>query len=380
MFQSRKIWIAIIVFSVTIFFAFWFSINKAGNDNLLVHEDQKEAIFLDNSLSEKSEKEEYYPVKEVKIVEDEMNFLFFGDIMLDRNVGHILENKSVTELLSGLKDGDMNYFKDKDIVSANLEGAVTNEGAHYAPVNLYDFAFTIENVKELKNYNFNYFALANNHFLDQGTKGVNETRENLKKEKFYFSGAPDAQISEYSRVDIEINDKDVAMISLSMVYNNFDKEVATELIDLAQDETDYVIVNIHWGNEYEHDFSIYQQNVGRSLIEAGADLIIGHHPHVVQGMEIYQGKPIFYSLGNFIFDQYFSKSTQEGLALEIMVDNEKINISFLPFASSKSAPKFMDAIAKKVFLEDYYLWSDLKDEYKEDVLNGYLEINNTKIN
>lgn len=374
--QSRKIIAVFAVVVITLAGAFWLRLNKVGNDCLPFYDNVRAVVVPNNSPLECITEEKYFPIhEEAEPIVEDMRFLFFGDIMLDRNVGKILEKTTVTDLLSGLKASERDYFSDKHIVSANLEGAVTNEGAHYAPVNLYDFAFTIENVEELKNYNFNYLALANNHFLDQGTRGVTETRENLEAANFYFSGAPDAQIDEFSRVDVEIEEKKVAMISLSMVYNHFNRESAIELVTSSLEETDYVIVNIHWGNEYEHNFNVYQQEVGRALVEAGADLIIGHHPHVVQGMEIYQGKPIFYSLGNFVFDQYFSKGTQEGLALEIIVGEDKLSVSFLPFSSSRSAPTFMNDEAKSLFLSDYLDWSELPEEYEEGVINGYLEIN-----
>lgn len=381
MYKSKKTWIFLAVLVITFLGAFWLRLNKVGNDCLPAYENVKAVIIPNNSPLECIVDEEIFTnIEEVEVVVEDMQFLFFGDVMLDRNVGKILESKPVTKLLSGLKDVEKDYFEDKDIVSANLEGAVTNGGAHYAPVNLYDFAFDIDNVKELKNYNFNYLALANNHFLDQGVKGVLETRENLDSAGFYFSGAPDAQIDEHSRVDVEVNEKEVAMISLSMVYNHFDRERAIELVGLAQLETDYVIINIHWGNEYQHNFNVYQQEVGRALVEAGADLIIGHHPHVVQGMEIYQGKPIFYSLGNFVFDQYFSKATQEGLALEIIVSPEKLIVNFLPFSSSRSAPTFMTGEAKEMFLSNYQEWSTLSEEYEENILNGSLEIYFDEVN
>ncbi len=304
----------------------------------------------------------------------ELKFLFFGDVMLDRNVGKILETKTVNELLAPLLETDTDHFANKDIVSANLEGAVTNGGKHYSPVNLYDFAFKSEHVLAFKDYNFNYFALANNHFADQGKQGIDETRDNLKAIGFYFSGSSDAKIDDFSRTDIELKGTKVAMISLSMVYNHFDKTKAEEMIKIAKEENDLVLVNIHWGNEYQHYFNKYQQEVGYYLVEAGADIIIGHHPHVVQGMEIYKEKPIFYSLGNFIFDQYFSSETQEGLALDLSVDEENIKITFLPHRSIKSSPRFMTKEEKEIFLAKYAKWSDVSEEIKEDIKLGELLI------
>lgn len=305
---------------------------------------------------------------------NEFKFLFFGDVMLDRNVAKILESKTLSDLLSGLRETGLDHFANKDIISANLEGAVTNNGAHYSPVNLYDFAFKSEHVKEFKEYNFNYFALANNHFSDQGKLGIDETRDNLKAMDFYFSGSADAKIDDFSRTDIEIDGQKVAMISLSMVYNHFDKIKALDLVSKAKEETQLVLINIHWGNEYQHFFNKYQQEVAYYLIGAGADIIVGHHPHVVQGMEVYEGVPIFYSLGNFIFDQYFSPETQEGLALDLVVSSENIKIKLMPHRSIRSAPRFMDDSERVAFFTKYSLWSEVSEEIKEELKLGELVI------
>jgi hypothetical protein len=340
-----------------------------NNLSLISTSKQKSEEFFDQSDKKEERNESLLTVSE------SLNFIFFGDIMLDRNVAAILEDKTMADLLAGLIEDDEDFFVGRDIISANLEGAVTKDGAHYKPVNKYDFAFSPEKVAELKDYNFNYFALANNHFNDQGDKGLQETRKNLSDLGFYYSGAPDAQINEYSRKDINIKDKKVAMISLAMVYNNFNQEEAFDLVSSAKQETDIVIINIHWGNEYEHYFTPHQQKIGRILIDAGADIIVGHHPHVVQGLEIYKERPIFYSLGNFIFDQYFSADTQEGLALEFIVSSDNIIILLFPFKSSKSAAIFIKNEDRSVFLEKFTNWSNIEEEIKSQIKNGRLQIN-----
>ena len=114
--------------------------------------------------------------------------------------------------------------------------------------------------------------------------------------------------------------------------------------------------------------------VSTQLIEAGVDIIIGHHPHVVQGMEVYQGKPIFYSLGNFVFDQYFSTATQEGLALAIDYTPSNFKINLLPFKSSLSKPKFMTEEDKAEFLQRFLSWSELEPDFVESVKAGRIEL------
>ena len=298
-------------------------------------------------------------------IETNLQLLFFGDLMLDRNVKAILVKKNLDFLLSGLASStDFSKF---DLVGANLEGAVTNNGEHYAPDMGFDFAFVPSTVAELKKYNFSYFTLANNHFSDQGERGIKETRENLKNLGFNYSGEADAQISENSLSLLDIKDKRLALISFSMVYHNFDLEAAKKIISDIRSQVDWVIISIHWGNEYQHNFSAWQQKIGRELVDSGADIIIGHHPHVVQGMEIYQNRPIFYSLGNFIFDQYFSAETQEGLSLELGLVKNQITITLKPLSSQRSQVLPMAENKKNIFLDNFATWSKADEGLKKQI-------------
>jgi poly-gamma-glutamate synthesis protein (capsule biosynthesis protein) len=153
-----------------------------------------------------------------------------------------------------------------------------------------------------------------------------------------------------------------------MVYRIFNQEQANELIKRAKQEADLVIVNIHWGTEYQHEFGDSQKQIGHEFIDSGADLIIGHHPHVVEGMEIYKGKAIFYSLGNFIFDQYFSSDTQEGLALGAQFDAKGWHFYLFPLLSKKSAVELMKGDNKKNFLNKFIKWSEIEEEIKKEIV------------
>lgn len=299
------------------------------------------------------------------------NFLFFGDLMLDRNVLNQINKNSLEYLFEKLDEEK--FFDNYNLISANLEGAVIENGQHYAPNNLYDFAFDTELVGKLKNYNFNFFTLANNHFTDQGDRGVEETRKNLDELKFDYTGCEDKEVGDCSVKILEINKKKIAMLGFSMVYGVFDETKAVEIINKIKAETDLVIVNIHWGVEYEHYFNKKQKQVGYDLVDAGADIIIGHHPHVVQGLEIYKNKPIFYSLGNFVFDQYFSVDTQESLAVSIKVLENKFEFILHPLKSQKSQASLMSEEDKNKFLNKFISWSELPEDM--DLSSGEFVLN-----
>ncbi len=313
-----------------------------------------------------------YLLPAIDIVKPSLRLLFFGDLMLDRSVGAKLKNKKIDFLLADLASStDLSQF---DLIGANLEGAVTNDGRHYAPEMGFDFAFPPSRIAELKKYNFSYFTIANNHITDQGSLGLQETRTNLNALGFDYSGDADTQISDYSLKMVTIKDKKIALVALSMVYRNFDSVLMKKIIKEARAQADWVIVNIHWGSEYQHNYNLTQQKIGRGLIDSGADIVIGHHPHVVQGMEIYKNCPIFYSLGNFIFDQYFSPDTQESLGIELELADDRMKIGLKPLSSKSSVASPMLEAKKEKFLDNFSAWSKADKKLEEQIKAQLIDI------
>lgn len=299
-----------------------------------------------------------------------LKMLFFGDIMLDRYVGDKIKKNGLDDIFAKLP-GD---FFTADVVSANLEGAVTNAGSHYDPLFSNDFAFAPQLVGGLKKYHFNFFNIANNHLTDQGTSGVVETRKNLQNLNIDYSGCIDAQVGTCTTKIIEVRGKKIGMVGLSTVYYKFDQAAAEKIVKDLKTKADLVIVNIHWGKEYIHEQNQIQEDVAHGLVEAGADAIIGHHPHVVEGIEIYQGKPIFYSLGNFIFDQYFSRDTQQELGVDLEISKENYRIKLYPIKSVQSRLELMGGQEREVFLKDLVSWSAGSDNFKKQIKAGEIKI------
>lgn len=352
-------------------FFFGISSESVGADIRITKAD-KHLLGLNNSIQIDNK-------SEVKSGSTPLNLLFFGDLMLDRHIGEKLAGRHLDYLLGNLASSTPNFFGGYDLISANLEGAVTVEGAHYSPTMIYDFAFKPERVGELKKYGFNFFNLANNHIFDQGERGLAETRKELDNLGLDYSGASDATINEKSVKIIERSGKKIALVGLSMVYRDFDLAAAAKLISETRKISDWVIVNIHWGTEYQHQFNKHQQNIGHTLIDAGADFIIGHHPHVVQGLEIYKGKPIFYSLGNFVFDQYFSSDTQQGLAVDLKLTDDKISVTLFPLQAKSAVVSLMTDPDKNAFLLKYAAWSEGDKEFKANLESQLIEIEREKL-
>lgn len=310
----------------------------------------------------------------VSLVKGPINLLFFGDLMLDRYVATKVQGKNLDFLLGALASST--NFSQFDLVGANFEGAVTNEGQHYSPEMINDFAFAPSRVAELKKYNFSYFTISNNHVMDQGSRGLAETRNNLSSLGFYYSGDADAKISENSLTAVTLKDKKVALIAFSMVYHNFDLAAAKKMVSEERLKSDFVIINIHWGSEYQHNYNAWQKKIGHELVDSGADIIIGHHPHVVQGMEIYNNHPIFYSLGNFVFDQYFSLDTQEELSLALSLTDKGMEITLQPLISQQSVISFMTDPKKEKFLENFAAWSEADQALKKQIKAQIISIAN----
>lgn len=321
------------------------------------------SYFMQKEFSEESTPEKQSVLK----------LLFFGDMMLDRHVGEKIQAQGFDYIFAKLVGQEGRFFQNIDLISANLEGAVTDEGAHYSPVKTYDFAFAPELLNQFKKYNFNFFNLANNHFADQGERGIGETRANLAQLGFYHSGCPNGQVGECSAVIVEISGQKIGLAGFSMAGSTqIDMDAVDEIVRDLRQKSDLVIINMHWGQEYKHQFNQKQQQAAYLLIKAGADIIIGHHPHVVQGIEIYQGRPIFYSLGNFIFDQYFSPDTQQGLGLGISVSLQKTEVFLYPLQSHLAQIELMNTDKREAFLQKLSSLSKLDLDYLKQIKTGRL--------
>ncbi|GAJ05747.1 unnamed protein product, partial [marine sediment metagenome] len=238
--------------------------------------------------------------KEVKTI------LLVGDIMLDRGVEDLIKQNSIYYPFQKIS----HFLRGIDIVFGNLEGPIINNPPEF-PANSLKFAFNPETIKGASWCNFNLFSLANNHTLDMGKEGLEETKEWLKKYGINFIGDPLSGSSD--NLDSSFLRDNIIFFAFNHIFPFIAKEEETiETIKIVKslNPDKFLIISLHWGEEYKLINSSAQQRVAHKIIEAGADLIIGHHPHVVQNIEKYQGKLIFYSLGNFIFDQYFSPDTQ----------------------------------------------------------------------
>jgi gamma-polyglutamate biosynthesis protein CapA len=259
--------------------------------------------------------------KEIK----ETKIYFVGDMMLDRGV----ENSVIKNF-----DGNyhklfenLSYLKEADILFANLEGPISDKGNNVG--SKYSFHMDPKVLPAIVDAGFTIVSFSNNHVGDWNIKAFLDTLTNLSDFGILQTGAGINKKEAEKPTIILRNDTIFGFLSFSDVGPNWleakeDKPgilIASdphleEIITKAKETVDILIVSFHFGEEYKTIHNQRQENLAHSAIDAGADLIIGHHPHVIQDIEIYKEKPIVYSLGNFIFDQYFSKETMEGMLFE----------------------------------------------------------------
>ncbi|HBB37686.1 MAG: hypothetical protein UV82_C0008G0062 [Candidatus Magasanikbacteria bacterium GW2011_GWD2_43_18] len=279
-----------------------------------------------------------------------VSMLSVGDMMLDRSVALKMGSTGLSLVLDTLAGNEGRFFRGIDIISGNLEGPFVQKRIETSKE--IAFRFDPRLAPQLRSYGFNMVTLANNHMLDMGRAGVPETKSVLKKAGIDFYG--DAyEVATSSLLYKEIDGMRIAFLGFNDTFNSLNEATAIALIEEAKDQSDVVVLNIHWGVEYQESSHPRQQYLAHLFIDHGVDLIIGHHPHVVQEMEIYNNRPIFYSLGNFIFDQYFSVPTQQGFTVGSVFHDDGISLYLFPVVSRQSVVRQMTPEEEDAFLAKF---------------------------
>lgn len=302
---------------------------------------------------------------------DSLTIMAFGDVMPGRYVRTLMDKYGKDYIFSNIKMTDEPFYGNADVVFANLEGPIKGNG--YKAQTGTVFGFHADTAAFLKEYGFDVLSVANNHSLDQRADGQDTTVTALSEQGLGRCGKatfPDPD-GVYYGISGDIS---YAFICFNDVIFKLDKKKALELVKQVREKVDYLIVSIHWGYEYKHTPNKDAQvDFGHELVDAGADFIIGHHPHVVQGFEKYKGKMIFYSLGNFVFDQYWSKDTQEELAIKINLDREDdtlfTEVVLFPMKSEQSRPRLMSEEETAKWIKDFTTYGDYDEETLEEIQN-----------
>jgi len=337
-----------------------------GLNNKMPIDIEESMQFEGSNINEVATKEEI--VKDENEEPSEVNLLAVGDIMLGRYVETLMNANGDNYPFANIQD----LIEDQDIVFANFEGPIVSNHVQ-TPDFTTSFDFAPRMASVLSNQGFNLVSLANNHTLDKGVENFEQTRIDLIEAGIESIGHSRDESSNYTYKTI-IKGQDFLFLAFNEAVNPiFNEENAIEATRLAAiDEDTFVVVSMHWGIEYQLQSASFQQELAHQLIEAGADLIIGHHPHVTQEVEVYQDRMIFYSLGNFIFDQYFSSDTQEELGFEMTLSSTgNVKYELIPIQSKRSQPSKMTEETKQNWLNSFALRSadvDLQEQIKTGVV------------
>ena len=276
-----------------------------------------------------------------------------GDVMFARKMPNVLSTDSSP--FEGVSD----VISKVDLLLINFENAATTSSdALKGDVPLKcDPTY----VPLAKGNNITVAALANNHAYDYGEQGMKDTLQNLKDAGITAMGAGNTEDEAHQCVVKELNGRKITILNYMdsenfaeysqdvMPYANgsnpgysaYDSENAQKQI-AENNDSDLIIAYMHFGNEYSNSPNENQEKIAHELIDYGADVVLGSHPHVTQGIEMYNGKPIFYSLGNFIFDQS-NTATHSAYFVKIDLVNDTGECTVYPIYISNYLPQHMSS-------------------------------------
>ncbi len=298
--------------------------------------------------------------------EESNSLIFVGDVLLARNVEILSQRYGATYPFKGLK---FSTIAPASYIIGNFESAVPLVHEPTAAGSL-RFSVDASFLPYLRQAGFTHLSLANNHSFDYGKQNFLHTKETLLVHDLAPMGHPE-QISKESISFLTVNHKVVALLTIHTLAQMPTVSEVEAMVSYASKRSDMQITYVHWGTEYELVNDTSQRDLAEVLVKAGVDLIVGHHPHVVQNVDVIDGVPVFYSLGNYIFDQYFSLETQEGLVLQLDVSDDPI-LYLHPVTSeaSLSQPRAMTATHHVRFLHS--LASRSGTEIAPSIRRGFL--------
>ena len=278
---------------------------------------------------------------------DTLSIVFTGDILLDRGVRRVINHHGVDHLFS---EGIDSVFRSAQVVVGNLECPATKIEA---PVfKRFIFRAEPEWLDTLRQHGITHLNLANNHSIDQGREGLLDTRRNIIAAGMVPIGAGENMLQASEPVLLASEPRRVWLVpSLRLALENYaylvDKPcVSQEPMDSLlsrvyhlrqQDSTAVIIVSLHWGAEHKLEPVPRQKHDAHMLCLAGADVLICHHTHTLQTIEDFRGHKIYYSIGNFIFDQN-KPLNSEACMVRLIVTADSLEVETIPVEIRQCVP------------------------------------------
>lgn len=294
-----------------------------------------------------------------------------GDILLDRGVAEVLEQNG-----EDYPYGEVSAaFRKDDVTIANLECPLTNQSSGAMKSPRFVFKADPGNAKVLKAAGFDVLLLANNHTMDYLSAGLTDTMKALDGAGLSYTGAGINE-EEIRPCFLSKNGVRIGILSYSslppegFVYDGSSATIAYARagyldgmkrdIAKAAEQCDFLIVFFHWGTEFTHKVSSLQAEIAHAAVDAGAGAVVGTHPHVLQGKETYRGAPIYYSIGNFVFDSQTEEGTDEAMVLQFTVSKKGIVFTEeLPVVIEDCRPQFADEQKAESIRSDLIRYSSI---------------------
>lgn len=291
--------------------------------------------------------------------EQEATLLFAGDLFLT----DLLQSKYNQQGISAAaSDSLLSVLREADIFMLNEEFPFGTTGE---PMEEKEYTFRVDPSYStvLSELGVDIVTLANNHMLDFGRGPLTETLNTLDQAGIAHVGAGENIDEAKALKTFEMDGRTIGFLGASRVipehswnassgssglFTTYDAAALAEQIQKAEESCDFTVVYVHWGIEKNTQPEEYQKTLARQYIDAGADAVIGAHPHVLQGIEFYQGKPIFYSLGNFIF----SNGAYETMLVELTVGGTETEIRLIPCVSEANQMRLLEESAWPAFYQN----------------------------
>ena len=279
---------------------------------------------------------------------DTISLVFAGDIMLDRDI-RLKATKNGYDYLLGPNISAL--LKKADYSIANLEGPVTNSqsisvGSEVGSTKNYIFTFAPESALFLASKGISIVNLGNNHILNFGAEGLAATYDYLDQAGVKYFGYTGAEQPADKFIFKTKDNYSIGFVNYNQFIWNGEEQAFADIAALRPD-VDYLVLYAHWGNEYLPENQVLI-NLAHKFVDLGADTVIGSHPHIITGNEMYKDKPLYYSIGNFIFDQYFEDAVRKGLVLELMIESNTSTTTVIEHQVYLDPKGFTELIEPKV--------------------------------
>ncbi|WP_238483673.1 CapA family protein [Anaerosporobacter faecicola] len=294
---------------------------------------------------------------------DEIHMTFTGDVLFSASpLNKYDSGGGITSILS---EDLLQKMKEADVTMVNLEFPFSNRGTQMKDKQ-YTFRADPARCSILNEMGVDVVSLANNHTLDFGTDALLDTLTTLEEYKIESVGAGQDLEEAKQPVSMEVGGRKLAFLGASRVipvtewnataygpglFTTYDPTLLLEEIKATKENNDFVVVYVHWGIEKNDKPEEYQRTMAQQYIDAGADLVIGSHPHVLQGIEYYKGKPIVYSLGNYVFGHTINQT----VLLEVTINKENTcNLRVIPCEAQDAYTHSIQAGEKSKQFYQYY--------------------------